>query len=369
MMRTILLVYIEPTPYILDLLENLHSYRNKSIKVIFLYENLSQPWHLNIPSSYTILPQRIYDKSLALLNLFQKQKYDIVHLAGWGNPWSIFILALAKKQRAWITMESDTPLTPGKRHWKQIIKRVIYPTLFRIVDLFMPGGTRQANYLKHYGVTENRIAIVNMTVDTVAIQNRQLSFDQNARDHFRAKYSIQQKDLLFLFVGRLEPAKGLVPLLSTFKQLNESHQKLLIIGDGTLHPLVLETARSYSNICYAGRLSHLSLLQAYHAADVVVLPSYIESWGLIINEAMAMGKPVIVSESVGCVDDLVAHQLTGLIIKTGCVVELAAAINFMKSYPEKRQVMGRDAQEKIASWTLENEAKKIHQGWDQLPCR
>jgi glycosyltransferase involved in cell wall biosynthesis len=99
-----------------------------------------------------------------------------------------------------------------------------------------------------------------------------------------------------------------------------------------------------------------------------VLPAHSEAWGLVINEAMAVGLPVIVSKITGCVDDLVNHLETGFIIQNSCVNEIRLAIDFMIVSSRKRESMGLRAQQKIAEWTLENEARNLWQGWKKLLC-
>src|SRR4029077_18085376 len=106
-----------------------------------------------------------------------------------------------------------------------------------------------------------------------------------------------------------------------------SDLRLVIVGDGSLRALI-ETVASDADdrVTYLGRLRAADVQRAYLAADLLVLPSLFEPWGLVVNEAMACGLPVIASDRVGCAEDLVRHGQTGLVVGAGCERELAAAI-------------------------------------------
>ena len=122
--------------------------------------------------------------------------------------------------------------------------------------------------------------------------------------------------MVFLFVGRLESHKGVDCLIEAFRKLNveRSRARLVLVGDGALREMVLTIAEANSSISYLGRLSGDDLWATYVSCDVLVLPSSFEPWGLVVNEAMAFGLPVIVTEEVGCVDDLVMDGHEGLVI-------------------------------------------------------
>ena len=141
---------------------------------------------------------------------------------------------------------------------------------------------------------------------------------------------------------------------------------LLIVGNGCMHAEVELAAESHEKIRYAGRLNGDELLKTYYTADAVVLPSHFEPWGLVVNEAMAAGCPVIVSDKVGCVDDLVEHEKTGMVIKMDKKKDLESAIHFILNHPDICDRMGQRAEEKIAFWTLKNEAINICNAWKRI---
>ncbi|WP_162505357.1 glycosyltransferase [Candidatus Arsenophonus triatominarum] len=124
------------------------------------------------------------------------------------------------------------------------------------------------------------------------------------------KYSYEKKEnltLTYLYVGRLSEEKNLSFLVEIF---NERQEKLIIVGDGPEAYNLKRKAKS--NISFLGYINNKDLKQIYKSVDVFILPSKSEPWGLVIEEALTFGLPVIVSNKVGCKDDLVFKK-NGLI--------------------------------------------------------
>lgn len=360
--KKILLVFIEPTPYILGIIKALESSLEKKLDILFLEENRSQDWNLSMSSRYLILPKKHHQKISLILNIFFKKKYHLIHLAGWSEPICLLFIFLSKCFNVMTVVESDTPYHQVKR-WKQMLKRICYPFIFRFINTFLTGGRRQKKYLEYYGVNPKFIFSMQMTVDVSFIQNKIKTFSVSERLFIRESFRIPKENIVFIFVGRLEFHKGICDLIEAFKLLPPMSANLLFVGDGIARAYVEESARLNANIHYAGRLVEIELIKAYHAADVLVLPSHFEPWGLVVNEAMAAGLPVIVSDKVGCIDDLVHHQQTGLIFKAGCVDSLYHALNYAISERYQLSKMSKNSMKLIDGWTLENEAQKICYAW------
>lgn len=361
----VLLIYVEPTPYILGLLQHLQSRWHGGLDVLFVTANASQPWRIDPGEAGAMLPPSLNGMAAELRRKFASGRYGIVHLAGWAGH-AVFPLALllAALYRLPVAVESDTPPPHAIALWKRAIKRLCYPLLFRLPSLFLPGGSRQASYLRHYGVTADRITLACMTVDVEAIR-RHATARQSARSDIRHAFGLADGACVFLYVGRLEPVKGLQDLLAAFRLLASHDSALLIVGDGSELPVLQQAAATDSRLRCTGRLSGPQLLDAYVAADVFVLPSRFEPWGLVVNEAMAAGLPVIASERVGCVDDLVAAGATGLVVPAEAPEALALAMQQMLD-ADTRQRMSDGGKARIAGWTLAHEADIIIAGWTRL---
>lgn len=361
-----LLVYIEPTPYVLSLVDRLARAWPDGIDVVFLGANLSQPWQLPLEHGVPdILPRPRGAAARSLQRRIRSGQYAIVHLAGWGHPLLFLTMIFSRLSGLPIAVETDTPLSLAQSWTRLAAKRVLYPALFRMPSIFLPGGTRQRRYLQHYGVPDDRITVAQMTVDVTAIAAYVGAIAPDVRRDLREKIGLPARTCAFLFVGRLEPAKGVETLLQAYCDLvaRRDDVRLLVVGDGAYGGMLRVAASKVPGLKWLGRLDGTALLDVYAAADVHVLPSKFEPWGLVVNEAMAAGLPVIASRRVGCVDDLVIDGETGFVVEADSRSALADAMNRLADDASLRQAMGAAARQRISSWTIEAEAKIVVGAW------
>lgn len=360
------MIFIEPTPYILGLIEEVAKQVEGKVDVLFIKENVSQDWNLSIND----LDARILRASLpwvfvTLFRIISRGGYRAIHLAGWSEMPILFALFTGWLLRIPVVVESDTQLPERIPRWKGAIKRMFYPLLFRIPRMLLPGGSRQAAYFRHYGVQDERLMVAGMTVDVSAIMGKCAALGEAGRRDTRKNLGFSEDDVIFVFVGRLLEWKGVGNLLTSFDLLSSTHPNagLVVAGDGPLRDKVASAAQRNKAIRYLGRLAPSEVVDLLHAGDVAVVPSHREPWGLVVNEAMAAGLPVVATDSVGCVDDLLVDDLTGKVVKPDDNDALVAAMGDMLQSMEKRERMGREALKTIGDWTLEREAGMIIKSW------
>ena len=367
----VLVIFIEPTPYILGFLREVEAKWPGTMDVIFLKENHTQSWNLTLPVSCAIVSAPPIKTIILIRQQINKKRYAIVHIAGWGNLVCLFMFFFARLKRIPLSVESDTQLSTRIPRWKRAVKyglyqRPLYPILFKLPSIFLPGGTRQAKYLQYYGVTLEKIVLAQMTVDIKGLQQKISNINPEERQVFRQQYHTQQDDVVFLYVGRLLDWKGIRELIEAFNSLNILHVRLWIVGDGGLDDHVNECAQQYPNIQYFGRESGDRLVSIYHAADIFVLPSVAEPWGLVVNEAMAAGNAIIASDNAGCVDDLIIHNKTGLLVPPEDMQALRNAMLQLARSADLRKKLQEQAKVLISTWTLENEANNVVRAWKHI---
>lgn len=358
-----LLIYIEPTSYLMPLWREIKGRSGVETRIVFLEENLSQPWDLDLQDvpNVEILHGSRAVKMMRLLWLIGQGNVNMVDLAGWGHPLLMVALLFAWIRRIPVTIESDTQFDSTTAAWRRALKCLLLPVMFRIPKRFFPAGTRQATYFMRYGVKQDRISIAQMTVDVRYIMEQV--------DVCREKTaSSGNRPVTFLYVGRLEAYKGIQDLLDAFVDLIRQGEKgrLVIVGDGGLRGLVDSVVLTHPEVEYLGRLSGEALIHAYNSANVFVLPSRTESWGLAVNEAMAASLPVIATDRVGCVDDLVHEGKNGRVVSGANPRCLAEAMRTFIHQPEIAVTMGQASRQIISSWTIEDEAKILMTAWDEL---
>ena len=156
-----------------------------------------------------------------------------------------------------------------------------------------------------------------------------------------------------LFAGKFETKKRPLDLLQAFAALRHPSAVLVFIGAGALEHELKHQAASLGQgrVIFEGFQNQSAMPRTYALADLVVLPSYGsgETWGLCINEAMNLAKPVIVSSHVGCGSDLVIPGQTGWTFPAGDVPALTAALTDALSDPERLKTMGLAARAHIDS--------------------
>ena len=370
-----LLIYIEPTSYLMPLWQEIRACTSGAADIVFLEENLSQSWgfDLQLDPGATVLRGTRWEKFKTLRQLIKKNNIELVHLAGWGHPLLQAALMVSWLRGIPVTMETDTPLPVGLPVWKRVVKRLVYPLLFKVPAIFLPGGTRQAAYLRHYAVSTERIQVAQMTVDVKAIAAHADKIDTAGRSHVRVRWGLPLGAVVFLYVGRLEPHKGIQTLVNAFSMLRPVSVPvaLLLVGDGSMRADLAKMALADRRICCTGRLSGTALLDVYAAADVFVLPSRFEPWGLVINEAMACGLPVIATDRVGCVDDLVIDGETGYVVSSESMDTLTSVMTKLCQDHILRDKMAHNSRSLIAGWTIEKEAEIIVNTWNrtlELQC-
>ena len=237
------------------------------------------------------------------------------------------------------------------------VKRVLVTSLFGSAIV---GGRRAASYLEFLGMPADRIARRYDVVDNEY-------FSRNAVQH---RSSLQEssngkRKPYFLYVGRLAPKKNVSTLLHAFTSYrkNGGVWPLVIVGDGPLRDSLRNQSEAHIRtgaIAFTGHKNVEDLPPLYAAAGCFVLPSMVEPWGLVVNEAMASGLPVIVSSHCGCVDDLVYHGSNGFIVDPTSESDLAAALSRVSSMDLAERVqMAERSQEFIAEYSLERWASEV----------
>ncbi len=361
---TRLLLYIEPTPYTAALLRHIVQKAPGEYDVWFISRDVTQAWggDADVPGASVLWPagtswRKRATRALQLLVRIGSGRYRAVHLAGWGHPVLILTIVTLKLRRIPFTLESDTQLRATERGWRAWMKKVAYPVLFRWPVFVLPAGHRQAALFQFYGVSLDRIRVARMTVDIGAIQ----SIAVVPRTEWRRAVGLPEDAVVVLFVGRLEPHKGIGVLIEAFERLASIVPRpyLVLVGGGSLEKKVRSGAVRGGRLRLAGRCSQAEVVQWMRSSGVLVLPSTFEPWGLVVNEAMACGLPVVATDAVGAGDDLVEGGANGLIVPAGDTEALARALEALVSDPERRRRMGAVALERIASWTIEREATVV----------
>ena len=283
---------------------------------------------------------------------------SLLLVPGYYNFPSLAAALWAKLHGRRTVLMSESTRPDHKRVWyKEMIKRALVGLLF---DSAIAGGKRQVRYLRELGFKPEAIARSYDVVDN----------EFYAAAVRRARVHINPRDLglperYFLFAGRLAPEKNVHGLLRSFAQYSATGGtwSLVIAGEGLMRQKLCEQvqrARIAERVQFVGLKDSHELATLYAFAGCFVLPSVREPWGLVVNEAMASGLPVIVSDRCGCADDLVEHGANGLIFDPAREDELTARLHRVSSLDDEALArMGERSKQIIARYSLETWASEV----------
>jgi glycosyltransferase involved in cell wall biosynthesis len=262
---------------------------------------------------------------------------DVVMIAGWYSITLVRALVACRRRGIPVLWRGDSNRTSGGRGWKRALRSISSRLLLRWFDGFLSPGRRVDEYLRHFGAPAYRIFEVPYAVDPASFIPP-VGKTVDARLESRRALGITDGAFVPLFVGRFVDSKRPLDLVAAAAG-TAAPVHLLMAGSGPLEAAIRDEAtRRDVRVTLPGFVNQSGLAAIYAAADCLVLPSDSrETWGLVVNEALAAGLPVIVSSEAGCAPDLVRED-TGRTFATGDVRALAAAIDSVRREAES----GRD---------------------------
>ncbi len=291
--------------------------RNQRVFVIFVSQassiRTSDFTQGDINFDYCVLNQVAFEKRNVIFSLVQLYKrlqslsYKKLIVGGWELPEFWLAIFCSKFEQNQLALESSVfeSAVSGFRAW---IKKLF---LSRISLAYPSGAPHQAllSALKFQGKSKTTLGVG--------------IFNYQTRTLLKKSFSGK-----FLYVGRLAPEKNLEMLLNVFAQL--PHFTLTLVGQGPLESELRNKAST--NVKMLGHISNHELAALYESHDVLVLPSKREPWGLVVEEALFHGLPVIVSDKVGCAQDLVVAQRVGTSFEAENPYALTSALHWMRQH-------------------------------------
>ncbi|MBB4427338.1 glycosyltransferase involved in cell wall biosynthesis [Bradyrhizobium sp. CIR48] len=287
-----------------------------------------------------------------------KDPADLFILSGYERPvvW-LQALILSLKRRPFALFCDSTLYDQPQRFWKGIAKRII----FNWADGIFCYGVRAMEYVSYYGVPSTR--------SFVRCQAAALPKDYSVEKAHqqRLEKAPQEAAPRYLYVGRLSPEKSLDHLLLAFEQvsLTTPGARLVLVGKGPQEQDLRDLAIKLGiqqRVIFAGPKYDKALFEQYSSASCLVLPSYSEPWGLVVNEALSYGCPVLVSYRCGCVPELVDEGITGFSFEWGNVAELAEKMALLPRTLSDVEKTAHACLKRIAPFTPEAAANSILQG-------
>jgi glycosyltransferase involved in cell wall biosynthesis len=296
----------------------------------------------------------------AIDEVVDRGRFDAFILTGWGVKSYWQAGWACRRRNVPVLIRGDSQLAERRRLPLRLVKELVYPRLLRTFDGFLYVGRRNRDYLRHYGLPEDHLFFSPHCVDNDRFAAKAESVHRTRREGMGSAAALKS----VLFAGKLVERKRPFDVIRALALLAAQgcRAEAVFVGAGELEEsLRREAAGSGVPAIFHGFQNQSRMPLLYAAADLLVLPSdHQETWGLVVNEAMACGVPAVVSDAVGCGPDLIETGRTGAVFPLGDVEALAAAIR--STLALESSSVRRHLSEKMTAYSPSASARGIVEG-------
>jgi len=293
-------------------------------------------------------------------------RYDaVIFMFGWGAVTALLGMAACWLTRTPFFLYGDSSFPPPERTFRAKLRAWLLRRLFARAAGFMVSGKLNADYYRHYGANERTFFLLPWAVDNDR-------FAAASPDALRERYGIANDSIVILFSAKLVPRKDPMTLLRAFEAMtSRGHATLVFMGDGELRDELEGYAREHGieHVHFTGFINQRDIPAHYAMSDVFVLPSVYEPRGAVINEAMACGLPVVVTDRCGSIGDIVQENENAFIYPAGNAVALRDALETVVTDDALRARMGQRSREIIADWDFARGVRGVRQMLDWVKRR
>ena len=294
--------------------------------------------------------------SKALWRLVRDGNFDAMYVGGYYFREAWTAMLAAKCNGIPIILSTDVHALKSRRagsRFTQTIKKAIVSRIFRMAGAVTTGSSGATAYIRSLGVSDERILLSGNVVDNDWWTERAAAVDRAA---VRGGWNVPAEACVVLYCAQMQPWKRPGDLLEAFARAQVSGSYLIFAGEGPLRGELEQRARELGiaeRVRFLGFVNQTGLPAVYSSADVFVLPSEYEPFGLVVNEAMLCGCPAVVSDAVGAKFDLVRNGETGYVFPSGDAQALASILRTLLDDRPQIERMGTAARERMKTWTPE----------------
>jgi glycosyltransferase involved in cell wall biosynthesis len=256
---------------------------------------------------------------------------DAVLIPGWHAALYLRAIRECRQRGIPIIYRGDSTLSSGPAGWRRSLWRARTRWLLHQYDRFLAVGILARAYVEHFGASESHVFDSPHAVDNDTFSREAAAFTAPVpRSILRQQLGIAPNAFVVLLAGKLTPGKRPFDAVDAVAQVGNG-ATLLVAGAGELESACRGRAAAAGlEARWMGFVNQLRMPSIYAAADCLVLPSQRETWGLVVNEAMAVGIPSVISHTVGCAPDLIDEGVTGYIASAGDVPAIAASLRTIR---------------------------------------
>jgi glycosyltransferase involved in cell wall biosynthesis len=291
---------------------------------------------------------------------------------GYHHPLDRVALRWAAKNKVHLIFRGETSDTPHSKRvwWRALLRDVMLRRLYRRCVACLYLGENSLRHYQRLGVSADRLIRSPYCVDASGFQTGE-EVRATLRAETRRSAGIPADAWVLMFSGKLSLRKGVDLLPAAMRALPEALRgrlHLVFVGAGERREALEAVCAQAPVVCchFTGFVNQSGLSSWYHAADVLVLPSLeLETWGLVVNDALHHGVPAVVSDAVGCAPDLVISGETGEVCLAGDARSLAAALVRCATWSlADRSAVRQRCRDKVTHYTIIHAAEGLYRAWE-----
>ena len=300
-----------------------------------------------------------------LLPKVTKYNPDVVMSIGYNYLSLYHFIFRWNSEKAPLIFRGDSHILKPRTSWKENIKQKLISFIYSRFAACLYTGKANLNYFTHHGLKPSQLYFAPHAIDNSRFVEAASTAKIEA-DYWKQELGIPDRDRVILFAGKFNLKKRPLDLLQAYKQTTLKNVSLLFVGGGELETELKKQALDNPNIFFAPFQNQQNMPRTYAIADLFVLPSYGhgETWGLAVNEAMCLSCPIIVSNHVGCGQDLVHEYQNGLIFEAGNIDSLAESLQVAFSNTERLKQWGHKSRKIINNYSYHQTTKGLLESID-----
>jgi glycosyltransferase involved in cell wall biosynthesis len=300
-----------------------------------------------------------------IVGALMRGRFDALIIHGHIPATTVLGAIVARLVRTSVFMRCETHLGLSRPSWKRVLRKPLLHSLYaQLCSACLAIGTRNAEFYRSIGVPAERIVHVPYVVDNAFFASRVHELKQDVRG-LRRSLGLPTDLPVILFASKLQPRKRAMDLLDAHTALRHQgvESALAIVGSGEDEQCLRDRVarQGLDHVYFFGFQNQTELPRFYAASDIFVLPSENEPWGLVVNEVMAAGLPVVVAGEVGAAVDLVRAGENGYTFSAGDIPALTDALRTMLADPPRLVRMGQRSADLIATWGVEQWVKGVNE--------
>lgn len=293
----------------------------------------------------------------AIAAIVRRERFDAFIVLGWGVRSYWQAMAACWRTGTPLLVRGDSHLLTPRSLPRRLAKRLAYRSFIPRFDAYLVVGERSRQYFLHYGADPRRMFSVPHAADNGYFAGRAQALVEERRS-LRTCWGIPEDATVFLFAGKLAAHKRPGDFVHAIAAASRRQSKIvgLVVGDGPLRQeLEAWSVDADAPLRFTGFLNQSDMPRAYASSDLLVLTSD-ETWGMVVNEAMASRRAAVVCDRVGCAPDLIIPGRTGELFPWGDRAALTERLALLAADPAQLAALGRAAQRHIQGYSVERAA-------------